>query len=296
MGSADESTTARTRIRIVSDTADSLCDMIVLDGSLRIDWLTERLRPWMNPAGFDRWRSSARSAITLHSIDMCDGPLVGRTGGLPDLPIDAEWPVWYREDDSGQPLHFVAQIDCAALPAVATEIGFPAEGTLLFFHFDDENFEEFALPGGAAYPDGFRVLYTGADEIVTSRQAPEGLEIYPPQGLVAKAVHMLRFVPWENDAAERNSRFDRYTMDLPRVGHLAGFPGSLQDDVEELIDEAIAQDEALAELMGTEKRAAWLPLATFDYERHDGLLYYLIQSGDLAARRFDRTMFSWQCT
>lgn len=172
--------------------------MIVLDGSLRIDWLTEGLRPWTTTVGLARWRPSVRRGLTLHHAGGSGGPTVGRTGGLPELPTGVDWPVWFREDGTeGIPLHFVALIDCAALPAPAAELG---------------------------------------------------------------------------------------------------YPGSVQDDVEDLLDDAVADDEDLAELLGTDAPERWLPLATFAYPRHHGLLYYLIQPRDLAARRFDRALFTWQST
>ncbi|GGL74875.1 hypothetical protein GCM10010129_18310 [Streptomyces fumigatiscleroticus] len=52
------------------------------------------------------------------------GPVVGQYGGLPSLPADVEW--------SGYP-HFIASVDCAALPPGAPDFPLPKDGHLLFF-------------------------------------------------------------------------------------------------------------------------------------------------------------------
>lgn len=56
-------------------------------------------------------------------------------GGLPSLPESVEWP---RSKDMDQPLHFLAQIDCAEMPSVDTDTPLPDDGTLLFFADLDE--------------------------------------------------------------------------------------------------------------------------------------------------------------
>ncbi|CCB78390.1 MULTISPECIES: DUF1963 domain-containing protein [Streptomycetaceae] len=58
-----------------------------------------------------------------------NGPVAGRYGGLPSLPADVEW--------SGFP-HFIASVDCAALPPGALDFPLPADGHLLFFGTMDE--------------------------------------------------------------------------------------------------------------------------------------------------------------
>ncbi|CAL9407453.1 DUF1963 domain-containing protein [Streptomyces sp. enrichment culture] len=57
-------------------------------------------------------------------LEVGDGPLcVGRVGGVPMLPHDAPDPS----------LPFIFSIDCAALPAGATDLPMPPDGHLLFF-------------------------------------------------------------------------------------------------------------------------------------------------------------------
>lgn len=51
-------------------------------------------------------------------------------GGVPTAQVPFEWP---RDPASGQALHFVLQVDCAAIPQEARLGLFPATGTLHFF-------------------------------------------------------------------------------------------------------------------------------------------------------------------
>src|SRR4051812_21962786 len=56
-----------------------------------------------------------------------NGVPVGRSGGLPRLPVGMRWP-----SSESSPLPFVASFDCAALPRV-DGLALPADGSLLFF-------------------------------------------------------------------------------------------------------------------------------------------------------------------
>ncbi|HBS54837.1 MAG TPA: hypothetical protein DEA38_03800 [Stenotrophomonas sp.] len=58
-----------------------------------------------------------------------------RLGGLPQLPDDLEWPVGESYGEQA-PMHFLAQIDCAELPRVDTDM--PEQGVLFFFAMNDE--------------------------------------------------------------------------------------------------------------------------------------------------------------
>ncbi|MBM9506870.1 DUF1963 domain-containing protein [Actinacidiphila acididurans] len=70
----------------------------------------------------------ARPRIELRSPDDSmrseSDPVMGRYGGSPWLPPDVAW--------DGYP-HFVASVDCAALPPDALDIPLPKDGRLLFF-------------------------------------------------------------------------------------------------------------------------------------------------------------------
>ncbi|MBM0202264.1 DUF1963 domain-containing protein, partial [Micromonospora sp. STR1s_5] len=57
-----------------------------------------------------RWR---QVAIWVGAGSDWDGEVVGQSGGLPRLRAGAEWP-----SHGGDPLPFVASLDCAALPKI----------------------------------------------------------------------------------------------------------------------------------------------------------------------------------
>lgn len=96
------------------------------------------------PAEVERWISRLRPFAVL--FPGVDGPEVGRWGGNPWLPADVPHP----------PFTLVASIDCAALPAEATDLPLPADGHLLLFANDDAdtccNFQGAVLhiPAGVA--------------------------------------------------------------------------------------------------------------------------------------------------
>ena len=77
----------------------------------------------------------ARPAINLARVwPPGQGGAAGRSwlGGRPYLPAGTDWP---RSPATGLPLHFLAQIDCAALPGPSP---LPPDGLLLFFAGIDE--------------------------------------------------------------------------------------------------------------------------------------------------------------
>lgn len=85
-------------------------------------------------------------------------------GGLPDLPAGVQWP----RNREGDPLHFLAQVDLAELPAGSDRPAeLPLGGTLLFFA---------PMEGTLAFDDGnpVRVVYD-SDSSGVRAQAPDDL-------------------------------------------------------------------------------------------------------------------------
>ena len=84
--------------------------------------------------------------------------------GLPTVPHSFIWPTW-THDGATEPLHFVMQIDCAAVPASARHEAFPAQGVLYFF-----------LDQRWGHSNGFRVLYAeNAMDAMAPAPAPADL-------------------------------------------------------------------------------------------------------------------------
>ncbi|MFJ3876562.1 YwqG family protein [Streptomyces sp. NPDC090077] len=266
----------------------------------------------------ERWTALLRPGLRLAVAGSAD-PAVGRLGGLPALPADAEWPVW----EGHGPLSFVASIDCAALPSGALDIDLPGEGTLLFFYFDGQ------LDGGDATvlaedPEsrpGARVIHVTADAgPVAERPAPEGITAYPAVPLTARA-GMTAAEPWhpsvQTEFAPDSTVGERYDHPVCAQGFLdalwdfdgepghriGGHPYAVQNPVELEVAHGVLDGDAGWDdprLAGEAGR--WVLLAQFDSEDAAemmwgdcGALYWLIRPEDLAERRFDRAVFTWQC-
>ncbi|MFE3327582.1 YwqG family protein [Streptomyces sp. NPDC059176] len=244
---------------------------------------------------------------------------VGRLGGLPALPATAKWPVW----EGHGPLSFVASIDCTRLPTAALDIDLPEAGTLLFFYFDGQldDGEALVLAGDRESWAGARVLYVAAKEEVAEREAPAGLTPYPEVPLTAR-VEMTATEPWHpsvraafDPGAPLGNRYDHPVCSQEfldalwefngKVGHqIGGHPHSVQNPVEieiaeAVLDVGVSWDDP--RLSGEAGR--WVLLAQFDTEDSadmmwgdTGALYWLIRPEDLAELRFDRAMFTWQCS
>ncbi|MFE0424245.1 YwqG family protein [Streptomyces sp. NPDC058953] len=271
----------------------------------------------------ERWLGLLRPAARLLPARPGD-PVAARLGGIPELPAGWAWPVW----EGHGPLSFIASADCSALPREALDVDVPKDGTLLFFYFDGQ------LDDGSAvvlpeYPDtrpGSRLLYVPAGEPVLPRGTPEGLDPYPVVDLAARPT-MTSAEPWHPDLRDAFSpgspAWQRY--DHPVCGEdfdealwdteedegpahrIGGHPHSIQNPVElEAAATALGGGDAGAvdrrDPRLTAESADWVLLAQFDSDDDAdmmwgdaGLLYWLIHRDDLAARRFDKAVFTWQC-
>ncbi|GIJ45361.1 hypothetical protein Val02_22470 [Virgisporangium aliadipatigenens] len=86
-----------------------------------------------------------------------EGVAVGRSGGLPRLPVETEWPT-VEEDGRALPLPFVASLNCAALPRVDS-LPLPPDGSLLFFLEHEHAWDCYDVQAEQRYA---RVMYVPA--------------------------------------------------------------------------------------------------------------------------------------
>ncbi|MDR7275534.1 DUF1963 domain-containing protein [Catenuloplanes atrovinosus] len=122
------------------------------------------------------------------SIWLIGGPRgepVGRFGGLPRLPVGAEWP-----SGGNGALPFVFSVDCAALPRVD---GFelPADGSLLFF----VDHEKDHLAGGTDDRSHTRIVHVPAGTDTEVADAPHPGLVDDEQYEV-RAVLVAEFPDW----------------------------------------------------------------------------------------------------
>ncbi|MGW6060431.1 YwqG family protein [Streptomyces sp. NPDC055189] len=265
-----------------------------------------------------RWVGLLRPAVRLERAEAAD-VTVGQLGGLPQLPTEVKWPSW----DGHGPLSFIASVDCAKLPAGAADIALPTEGTLSFFYFDGQldDGEALVLPEDRETRQGACVLYTAADGASAERAAPAGLKPSPRVPLTARP-SMTAAEPWHpqvRDAfapgAPLGHRYDHpvctqgfleaiWEFD-EGVGHqIGGHAHAIQDPVEIEIAAAVLDDAASGEGLSLAVESGnWVLLAQFDSDDaadmmwgDGGALYWLIRPEDLAECRFERAMFTWQCS
>ncbi|WP_254667218.1 YwqG family protein [Streptomyces sp. SolWspMP-sol7th] len=272
----------------------------------------------LSPEAAEKWLGLLRPGMRLEIAASSDD-VVGHLGGLPALPATAEWPAW----DGHGPLSFIASIDCARLPASALDIDLPAAGTLLFFYFDGQldDGDALVLAEDRESWAGARMLYVAADAEMAERGAPAGLKPYPVVPLAAR-VEMTATEPWHPlvqavfaPDAPLGNRYDHPVCSQEfldalwefddEVGHqIGGYAHSVQNPVEIEIAEAVLDGEVSWDDPGlSEEAGGWVLLAQFDSEDaadmmwgDAGALYWLIRPEDLAERRFERAMFTWQCS
>ncbi|MCH7230336.1 DUF1963 domain-containing protein [Glycomyces sp. L485] len=258
-----------------------------------------------------RWKGLLKPAVQFDWAAGSD-PVAARLGGEPELPIGQAWPQW----DGHGPLTFIAAFECAQIAIEGFPL--PEDGRLLFFYFDGQ-VDDGEETVGAFEPGtrgGARVLYVPADVEVECRQAPAPLKPYQRQLLRAGSVTTApepggaRIAAVFGDRAARGAghpldaaAFTEAVYDELSVSvchQVGGYPSSVQRPVEY---EAVA-----AEVPGGSGRVEyrdadrWLLLAQIDSDEASGMmwgdvgtLYWLIQEPDLAAGRFDRAVFTWQC-
>ncbi len=234
------------------------------------------------------------------------------------------WPQWAGKG----PLAFIASVDCAALPHQALSLALPADGVLLFFYFDGQvdNHEALVMCDDPQSQAGARVIYVPAGAKAVERAMPEGLSAYP---LVPLTAHVEASVPSEEEPVlaaaflaegqDPEELYDHPVFDedfleavfdaWPGPRHrIGGFADPVQGPVQQ--EAAMAWLGQDADWDGTgpgDQRVRaeadrLLLLAQFDSDDDadmawgdGGCLYWLIRPEDLAARRFENALLTWQC-
>ncbi|MGW4873932.1 DUF1963 domain-containing protein [Streptomyces chartreusis] len=93
-----------------------------------------------------------------------NGVPVGRSGGLPLLPVGLEWP----SSEYG-PLPFIASFDCAALPKV-DGLALPADGSLLLFLHHEWAYDAFSIVDEQEFA---RIVYVPAGTDTAIAEEPD---------------------------------------------------------------------------------------------------------------------------
>ena len=226
-----------------------------------------------------------------------------KIGGMPDLPVNIEWPHAH-----GKPLAFIAQINLAEIHALDTEAQLPASGWLYFFydavneHWGDvpDDYWHFAV----RYFDGaVTELYPAEppENLASENQFLSAATSFQPQttfpdesSLAWPKVGMTRKQWMALGELEEHV----YEMNSGRYNQLLGHSTNLQDGMERLCTRMAKQ---FFEADGTPNE--WVLLLQLDSNDKEcgmmwgdcGVLYFWIRQQDLQQRRFERCWCVMQC-
>lgn len=290
--------------------------------------LAEAGRQYFSETDADTWIGLLRPAFHLRALD--DGEQrTGYLGGDPELPADVVWPTW----EGHGPLCFVAAVDCALIPTQDLDIPLPDSGTLLFFYFDGLGDSSVAYNDPDSVINGTRVIYVLADAETTVRPAPEGVDPFPRLDLGGELIATIpdnenaALIAAYGDPDDPVAYCEYPTTDPAGTGfwealtafrrdhsphhRIGGYALPIQGQVEPEGARVFhpaggeqdgAHDGELDEKALKETVAQLVLLAQIDSDARSGMgwgdsgrLYWLIRRDDLAAGRFEKATFTWQC-
>lgn len=271
-------------------------------------WLNSRTRPkpGIESVFTDSQKALIRSAAKP-AIRLEPGEGHSRLGGLPDLPADLDWPC----GANGKPLAFLAQIELAALPPIAQEIGLPSVGTLWFFYAQDQGAWGF-LPADRSE---WRVLYSEQPAgTFKEAWAPDGLAIsYRPVSLRASVIETfpdfgtIKATGIDCRDSQLELYLDHVSPDVDRRHIMGGYCCAVQDPDMPLQCQLVSNGTAYegpeafkrALVSGAQDWRLLLQLGSEEKARmqwgDSGMLYFWIREDDLAERRFDKVWMILQC-
>jgi len=222
----------------------------------------------------DWWLQLARPRLELTRAG--DGPVVGRFGGRPALPVGVEWP---------RKMACLATVDLAAIPAGSHDLNLPARGHLVFF----------AEP--EIVPDDCTVIYVPAGVPVLEQSRPDDAHprVYESFPLHSRPGWSMPRERWQS------------TFDLGDSIHDEGAIGSIMGELDAGDDFQVAiggyGDECTSGVGNPLESPAAEVLLGQVYLSDDlvgqdfggsGLciVSFLIAHPDLAARQFDKARFA----
>jgi uncharacterized protein YwqG len=282
--------------------------------------LAEAGRRAFKPGDAQTWVGLLRPAFHLKSLAQGGQPLVGYLGGNPLMPQDLEWPVW----EGHGPLTFVAALDCGEIPGGRLDIPFPDSGILLFFYFNGVGEDAVQYLDPESVVNGTRVVYVPEDSAdVAPRDTPEGVgsftRILMGGEVIATApdnenpalkaafgdpasADPYTEYPTTDDGETFYTDLTAYRRDHSPHHQIGGYAlpkaGAVEREGAYVL--APGEDEA-ARAAQTAQQDELVLLLQIDSDARSamqwgdtGRLYWLIRRDDLAARRFDQAVFTWQ--
>ena len=248
---------------------------------------------------------------------------VSRFGGVPDVPVDFEWPYYYSDgnyDDpteKDRPLSFLVQVNCEELAKYDREGVLPKSGMLSFFY------EEVSAKWGFDPKDKgcARVYYFERTEELKPMEFPEDLgeeSRHPKFGITFE-----KQISYPNPSDIRlkyeltDEQFDEAFNEYREEGlvhQLLGWPMVIQGNMTsqcELIERGYYLGDASETILEEDMEAAekqsldkWVMLFQMAeiYEDNcwlsfgdEGNLYFYITKEDLEKRNFENVWLIYQC-
>jgi len=230
-----------------------------------------------------------------------------RFGGTPDLEESIDWP----KNELGEPLSFVAQLNCEEISVFDKSGLLPKTGLLSFFYCAEQHAWGFE-------PDNyhrFKVMFTENTAALTRRGFPGNLEenarFYPNMIIPESSLSLPSF---DDELIEQLFEDDDRTKYIDLVtgyqSQLLGYADNIQGTMEldcHLMSQGITHlewSESDAKENSLEGKDDWILLFQVNSEEEkanmmwgaDGMLYFWIRKQDLAARNFEKVWCILQCT
>lgn len=247
----------------------------------------------------------AKPCVALHLGDdpNTDAPH-SCIGGRPSLPVGMDWPA----DETGKPMIFLAQINFAEMPPLA---GYPDRGLLSFFVMDDDlNGSQFPSVGDkgfqvhffddpdtlvrAPFPEVTWEFVPMSDLLVQEGRPLTGATATGPLSANSYQVSELTRDWYPNCPNDLWDAFgDRLVQTKPSPFYFGGHPDFVQQDIRHPggNPDYTAYSEVLFQMGYLHSKDRKIEVCWGDA----GEACFLITKDDLAARRFDRVIYSWDC-
>ncbi|ETD72717.1 peptide methionine sulfoxide reductase [Pelistega indica] len=257
---------------------------------------------------FEEMQHYAKNSIVIELNGESDEQVIGasRFGGDPDLPAELEW---FNNEESGAPLNFVAQLNCADLTPFDQDNKLPTHGILYFFYDVDAflwGFDQKDYVGSRVY------FYDGSFENLETRPCPAGIKRFTPCTLTfSNQIDLPEYSSQLIQTTLSDDEYERYldlqeSLELVVDNKLLGHSNNIQNGMElqcELVrhgiycgSSAAYHDPRVPEL--APGRLDWQLLFQIASNEEtdmkwgdDGNLYFWIRAEDLKAGRFD---YAWQ--
>ena len=277
--------------------------------------LRERYEKYELERVFEALKGHARNAIEI-SLQKCADEQIplgaSKFGGLPDLPQGEPWPV---NEQTGAPLHFIAQINFKQTAEFDADGELPSRGMLYLFY------DCVQMPWGydPKHDASKKALYFEGEGEMGRRAAPFGSDqVFEPAALSFESCAELPSLQsdlmsgFETDDDEfdaywlMNGDFCEQCSDNKILGHADDIQGGMELECELVANDIYCgnlidyDDPAIAKFRrNVGEWALLLQIGSNDENKmmwfDCGKIYLWIKKSDLRERKFDRSRLVLQC-